>query len=225
MYNSGIFFSENILQLKPVVYFDCLNLMKSAVTVQHTYLGLGWLPLAQDGNGPAPSQRQLVSKAGQKTSLAGLWSALLHEGLWQEAFWKRLITSFQVSSLCSTLSQNYMCCAITSHSFIDSSEAGCQHCASAVNAGRTISWKGRHACSGAIQSSKQDECCKRRNRNDRKYRCLESQMTSARAAKERTHNRKKKWMRNTGAWDVVESLMKGKNLKCLSRQESSPDRE
>lgn len=30
------------------------------------------------------------------------------------------------------------------------------------------------------------------------YRCLESQKTSAGAAKERTHNRKKKWMRNTG---------------------------
>lgn len=30
------------------------------------------------------------------------------------------------------------------------------------------------------------------------YRCLESQNTSAGAAKERTHNRKKKWMRNTG---------------------------
>lgn len=31
------------------------------------------------------------------------------------------------------------------------------------------------------------------------YRCLESQKTSAGAAKERTHNRKKKWVRNTGA--------------------------
>lgn len=29
------------------------------------------------------------------------------------------------------------------------------------------------------------------------YRCLESQKTSAGAAKERTHNRKNKWMRNT----------------------------
>lgn len=96
-------------------------------------------------------------------------SALLCGGLWQEAFWGRLITSFQVSSLYSTLSQNSMCCAIVSHSFIDSSEAGCQHCASSVNARRTISWKGRRACSGAIQSSKQDECCKRgnRNRNDK----------------------------------------------------------
>lgn len=96
-------------------------------------------------------------------------SALLYEGFWQEVFWRSLITSFQISSLCSTLSQNYMSCAIVSHSFIDSSEAGCQHCASSVNAGRTISWKGRHACFGAIQSSKQDECCKRgnRNRNDK----------------------------------------------------------
>lgn len=96
-------------------------------------------------------------------------SALLCEGLWQEVFWRSLITSFQVSSLCSTLSQNYMSCAIVSHSSVDSSEAGCQHCASSVNARRTISWKGRRACSGAIQSSKQDECCKRgnRNRNDK----------------------------------------------------------
>lgn len=49
------------------------------------------------------------------------------------------------------------------------------------------------------------------------YRCLESQKTNAGAAKERTDNSKNKWKRNTGVWDVVEILMKGKGLKYLAR--------
>lgn len=49
------------------------------------------------------------------------------------------------------------------------------------------------------------------------YRCLESQKTSAGAAKERIHNRKKKWMRYTGMCDAVENPVKGKTEVFVTR--------
>lgn len=101
-----------------------------------------------------------------------------------------------------------MCCAIISHSFIDSSEACCQRCASSVTARRTISWKGRRACYGAIQSSKQDEEIE--IEMTKSHRCLDSQNTNAVAAKEITDNSKNKWKRNTGVWGVVEILWRKK---------------
>lgn len=57
------------------------------------------------------------------------------------------------------------------------------------------------------------------------YGCLESQKTNAEPAKERTDNSKHNCKRKAGVLDVLENLMKEKDLEYLSRQESSPDHE
>lgn len=49
------------------------------------------------------------------------------------------------------------------------------------------------------------------------YKCLESQKTNTGTAEEITCNSTNQWKRNTGVWDVVEILMKEKDLKYVSR--------